>query len=261
MLAGDLSAATLMIFSLGAATGMLSGLLGVGGGFLLVPALALIGWPMANAVGTSLAYVAVVGAGGAWTHWRAGNVELRFVLWMGVPAAACAPAGAALAKRLPDAWLALAFAVFLVAMAGLMRKGQSPPQGPPSTGASQTPHRQAVALGASVGVLSGIFGVGGGLLLVPAQVTWLGIPLKRAVGNSLAAVLLTGISGTVAHIQLGSFEPAAGIPLIAGGLIGVVAGSRLLKHIPTERLKASFWIFLLLLAIATGVRAGLSLLA
>lgn len=255
----SLSGAWWILAVLGASTGVLSGLMGVGGGFLLVPALALLGWPMATAVGTSLAYVAVVGAGGAWAHWRAGNISPRFVIWVAVPAALCAPAGATLATRLPDAWLALAFALFLAAMAFLMRRRQSQIEMAPDLGEEHTPPVRAALLGAGVGVLSGIFGVGGGLLLVPAQVNWLGIPLKRAIGNSLGAVLLTGVSGTLAHWHLGTFASGAGAALIAGGLLGVTAGSRLLKRIPTERLRIFFWVFLLLLALATSWR-GISAL-
>ncbi|MEB3283770.1 MAG: sulfite exporter TauE/SafE family protein [Candidatus Sericytochromatia bacterium] len=247
-----------ILLGLGLGTGILSGLLGVGGGFLLVPALALLGWPMAKAVGTSLAYVAVVGAGGALVHFRNGNVTPTFVLWVAFPAAVLAPAGAALAAFMPNNFLALFFAFFLAAMALFMRKKKPDLQDgdhstPPAKG-------RAVLLGAGVGLLSGLFGVGGGLLLVPAQVQWLDIPLKRAIGNSLGAVLLTGLSGTIAHIQLGTLEATGGSALILGGLAGVGIGSRLMQRIPTEGLRLYFWIFLLLLSVLTGIRSVLSLI-
>ncbi|MEB3222767.1 MAG: sulfite exporter TauE/SafE family protein [Candidatus Sericytochromatia bacterium] len=236
---------------LGAATGVLSGLFGVGGGFLLVPALALLGWPVATAVGTSLAYVAAVGAGGAWAHWRAGNIDGAFVAWTALPAAACAPLGAAVAKRLPDACLALAFAAFLAAMAWQMRPRPAL-QG--AEGDAPVARWRAVGLGGSVGVLSGLFGVGGGLLLVPGQVAWLGIPLKRAVGNSLGAVLLTGLVGTAAHGQLGTVVWGHVAVLVPAGLVGVAAGTRLLAVVPAERLRAGLQGFLGLLAVAMAVR-------
>jgi hypothetical protein len=241
----------LAVLSLGAATGVLSGLFGVGGGFLLVPALSLVGWPVVNAVGTSLAYVAAVGAGGAWAHWRAGNVDPRVVLWTAVPAAACAPLGAAAAVHVPDAWLSIAFAVFLAGVVWQLR-----PRDLKEAAAEHSPTVpwRATALGSAVGLLSGLFGVGGGLLLVPGQVVWLGVPLKRAVGNSLGAVLLTGLVGTTAHARLGTVSWDHALVLTAGGLVGVSVGTRLLTSLPTGRLRAGMQVFLGLLAVAMAGR-------
>jgi hypothetical protein len=241
----------LAVLSLGAATGVLSGLFGVGGGFLLVPALSLVGWPVVNAVGTSLAYVAAVGAGGAWAHWRAGNVDPKVVLWIAVPAATCAPLGAAAAVHVPDAWLSIAFAVFLVAVVWHLRPRQLI-----EADAERAPIApwRATALGSGVGLLSGLFGVGGGLLLVPGQVVWLRVPLKRAVGNSLGVVLLTGLVGATAHARLGTVSWAHAVVLTAGGLVGVSVGTRLLTLVPTEKLRAGMQVFLGLLAVAMAMR-------
>jgi uncharacterized membrane protein YfcA len=236
---------------LGAGTGVLSGLFGVGGGFLLVPALSLSGWPVANAVGTSLAYVAAVGAGGALGHWRAGNVDVAVVIRTALPAAMLAPLGANAAVNVPDAWLSLAFALFL---AGVTRQLGGPT---PAEGASAAPQPagwRAIWLGGAVGLLSGLFGVGGGLLLVPGQVKWLGIPLKRAVGNSLGAVLLTGLVGTAAHARLGTVAWGHLPVLVTAGLVGVAAGTRLLTVLPAAKLQAAMRVFLGLLALAMTAR-------
>ncbi|MEB3328366.1 MAG: sulfite exporter TauE/SafE family protein [Candidatus Sericytochromatia bacterium] len=236
---------------LGAATGVLSGLFGVGGGFLLVPALALAGWPVASAVGTSLVYVAAVGAGGAWAHWRAGNMDLRIVLWTAVPAAVVTPLGATAAVHVPDAWLSVAFAAFLAVVVWHLR-ARDLPEGDVET---QPGNRwRAVTLGGFVGLLSGLFGVGGGLLLVPGQVLWLGVPLKRAVGNSLGAVLLTGLVGTTAHARLGTVAWSHAWVLVSGGLVGVAVGARLLTVLPTDRLRVAMRAFIALLALAMAWR-------
>jgi uncharacterized membrane protein YfcA len=239
-----------LYLGLGAVTGLLSGLFGLGGGFLVVPILALAGWSMAAAVGTSLVYVAVIGLGGTIAHLRARNVDRRFVTLVVVPAALLAPAGAAAATRLPDAALAVAFGVFLALMAGQMgRKPAGGDEAPP-------PPRPApaMALGASVGLLSGMFGVGGGLLFVPAQVAWFRIPIKRAVGNSLAAVLVTGVVGIAAHAAIGNVAWTHAAVLVLGGTAGLFGGTRLLGGLSPDRLRAGLLVFLYLIAAAMVVR-------
>ncbi|MEB3197629.1 MAG: sulfite exporter TauE/SafE family protein [Candidatus Sericytochromatia bacterium] len=238
---------------LGALTGLLSGLLGVGGGFLLVPALAIgLGWPLVKAVGTSLMYVAAIGLGGAWTHWRAGNLDGRLVAWLAVPAALLAPLGAELAVHLPNAWLALSFSLLLLGVAYSMWRPFRPAE---VSDGSEPPRGRAVAWGAVVGVLSGLFGVGGGLLLVPAQNVALRVPLKRAIGNSLAVVLLTGLVGAIAHLRLGTPNTHAALPLIAGGMVGVQAGTWWLARLSVPHLRTGLALFLLSLAVVTGARA------
>lgn len=231
----------------GAVTGLLSGLFGLGGGFLLVPLLALTGTPMAIAVGTSLAYVAIIGLGGAAAHLRAGNVDRRFVALVAGPAMLLAPAGAAAAAYVADAWLAIAFGVFMAAMAGQMGRK---PEGAEDEAPPPPKVAPALGLGAAVGVLSGLFGVGGGLLFVPAQVAWFGIPIRRAVGNSLAAVLLTGIVGVAAHARLGHVAWSATAVLVAGGAVGLAAGTRVMARIPAARLQRFLLVFLYLIAAA-----------
>lgn len=235
-----------MLAGLGAFTGFLSGLFGTGGGFLIVPMLALAGWPMVQAVGTSLTYVAVVGIGGATHHLRVGNVDRRFALTAGLPAALLAPLGAAASVRISDFWLTLFFAGFLMLIAS--RMGRKPvfgdqPAPPPGVG-------QALGLGSAVGFLSGMFGVGGGVLAVPVQVTWLGVPIKRAVGNSLAIVLLTGVAGSAAHTLLGNVVWQAAGALVAGGLLGLAGGTRALARISADRLRTALVVFLYVLATA-----------
>lgn len=230
----------------GVVTGLLSGLFGLGGGFLVVPILALSGAPMAAAVGTSLVYVAVIGLGGAITHLRAGNVDRRFVALVGIPAALIAPAGAAAATHLADAGLAVGFGLFLALMAGQM--GRKPAGG--DEAAPPPKPAPAIGLGAAVGLLSGLFGVGGGLLFVPAQVAWFHIPIKRAIGNSLAAVLLTGAVGAAAHATLGNIDWPAAAALVAGGLVGLAGGTRAMRRVSAEDLRIWLLVFLYAIALA-----------
>jgi uncharacterized membrane protein YfcA len=241
--------ATLPLLGIGVATGFLSGLLGVGGGFLIVPALLALAWQMPEAIGTSLLYVTVVGAVGAIHHGRKRNIDAKIVVWSALPAIAGAQAGAWLSERLPFWSLDLSFAILLLFAAGQLASSHlEPVTGTPSKG-------RIVGLGAMVGVLSGVLGVGGGVLLVPGQTRWLGIPLVRAIGNSLAIVILTGVSGVVAHVMRGHVVWQPGLVLIVGGILGLQVGLAVLHRITTGALKRLFVIFLALLAFYMSVKA------
>lgn len=234
---------TPMLVAIGLLTGVLSGLFGVGGGFLLVPALMLMGWELPRAVGTSLFYVTVVGVAGAISHTRRGNVDRRLVLMMALPAVVGAQGGALLADWLPVSVQDVAFGVLLLYAAFELGnpKADQPSDAPPAA-------VPTAGLGLLVGVLSGMLGVGGGVLLVPAQTRWLRVGLVRAIGNSLAVVVLTGLSGVAAHLYRGHVDGMAGLLLIAGGLVGVRIGLVLLSKLPVPVLKRAFMGFLVLLS-------------
>lgn len=239
----------LPLLALGLATGFLSGLMGVGGGFMVVPALELVGWPAADAIGTSLAYVTAVGVAGALGHAKAGNVAPRVVAAAALPAMLAAQAGAYLTALAPGRLLDGAFAVLLAYAAAELGWA------PKTAGDQAPPSLPAIgALGGMVGGLSGLLGVGGGVLLVPGQVRWLRLPLLQAIGNSLAIVVLTGASGVVGHLLRGHVRlPGAGW-LVVGGLAGVQLGLRALRRVPATRLRLGFTAFLGLLAIYMAVR-------
>lgn len=235
----------LPLIGVGAVTGALSGLLGVGGSFLVVPGLLWLGWDLPGAIGTSLLYVTVIGLAGALAHLRQQNLDLRFLCASAVPALAGAQLGARALAYLPVWLLDGAFALLLVYAAwelGVRRGG-------PEREAPASPRWQgASALGLVVGVLSGALGVGGGVLLVPGQTRWLDVPLVRAVGNSLAVVVLAGVSGVAAHLTLGNVSWHGGACLALGGLFGLVAGLRGLRALPVPVLRRCFMSFLALLA-------------
>ncbi|MFP5503174.1 MAG: sulfite exporter TauE/SafE family protein [Candidatus Sericytochromatia bacterium] len=230
---------------IGLATGLLSGLFGLGGGFLLVPLLALSGWELTHAIGTSLFYVALIGAGGALQHLRQANLDVQFVAIFSITSVLAAQGGALLTALFPEWGLSLAFGLFIVVMALGMGRSVSPPENGAPRPVRPLP---TMSLGVAVGALSGLFGIGGGLLFVPAQMKSFEVPLKRAVGNSMAAVFLTGVSGVLAHVWLGHVRFVPGLVLIAGGLVGVSLGIRWLPRIPVDRLKMAMVVFLLLMA-------------
>lgn len=223
----------LTLAGLGLVAGALSGLFGVGGGFVLVPLLVLAGWDLTQAIGTSLFYVVAMGLGGAVSHYREGNLDGRFVLRFLIPAVLGAQVGAQLAVLFPEAGLSIAFSVFLAALAYSMR-GTSQVE-PRDT--ADAPWGPVLGVGGVMGVLSGLFGVGGGVLFVPAQVKLFGVPIKRAVGNSMLLVLLVGLSAVAAHAWLGTVAWREGAALIAGGFVGLRGGLLVLNRVSSASLR------------------------
>jgi hypothetical protein len=281
-----MSFSALSLILIGLLTGGMSGLFGVGGGFLLVPLLSLIGWPMPLAIGTSLFYVFAVSVAGAIAHHRRGNLDPRLVAELGLPAVAGALAGAFGVHLAPVAWLDLAFAA-VVAFAGWQLMHGREPEGPaiaasgaanasgapgaarPTSGGGAlgaaasldagavplpAPAGRAMGLGLAVGLLSGLLGVGGGVLMVPGQTRWLGVPIKRAIGNSLAAVVLTGASGALTHLLLGHLDWRGGLWLIAGGWVGMRGGLWVLERIPHAHLRRWFMGLMYALALVMAYR-------
>jgi hypothetical protein len=239
-----------LLVAMGLATGVLSGLFGIGGGLLIVPLLSFLGWPLPQAIGTSMVYVTAVGVRGAFSHYRTKNLDLGFVGTFAAGSVLGAPLGAYLSAILPGPALALGFAAFLAfnawRMAGAPVQEEAARRAPPVA--------PTVALGLGVGALSGLFGVGGGLIFVPVQVRSFGIPIKRAVANSLAAIVLTGLAGVIGHFALGHVAWREGLVLVAGGMLGVQLGTRLLAKIPAARLKRLLVGFIVLVAAAMAWR-------
>lgn len=250
------------LLALGVGVGGIAGLFGVGGGFVLVPILVALGWGPAQAMGTSLAVVTAMGFGGALAQARRGGPQaLHGAIGLGLPAALAAPAGAMLAGFFPAAVLHGAFAVLAASAAVLTllppagSTGTSPgsvdasPGGAgrlPAEGAEGNAELRPVhpgragVLGLGVGLLSGLLGVGGGVLMVPGQTRWLGRPHREAVATSLAAMSLAGLSGSLTHLALGHVDLRVAAALALGGMAGLAIGRRGLARLPSRVSRAAF---------------------
>jgi uncharacterized membrane protein YfcA len=112
------------------------------------------------------------------------------------------------------------------------------------------PRLALVVVGATAGVLSGLFGVGGGVLMVPAMVLLLGFAQHRAHATSLAAIVPIAAVGALVFGRADSVDIGAAVILAAGGLLGVQAGARVMDRLSGERLAIVFGVFLIALALA-----------
>jgi uncharacterized membrane protein YfcA len=110
------------------------------------------------------------------------------------------------------------------------------------------PRGWRLAGGIGVGLLTGILGVGGGFLIVPALVMLVGLPMSQAVGTSLIIIAANSLAGLAGHLSTPGFDLALTLTFVVAGLAGTFAGSRLVKRIPPGRLRQAFALFVMILA-------------
>lgn len=230
--------------------GLSLGLLGSGGSILTVPVLVyLVGESEKLAIAESLAIVGAISLVGALSYALRGQVRWNLALLFGLPGIVGTFAGSALSRNLSGGvQLSLFAAVMLVSATFMLRSPlQSGKMEPP---AQTQPPVQTAAQGLGVGVLTGVVGVGGGFLIIPALVLLGGLGMEYAVGTSLVIITLNSLTGFLKHLtQLSGGAGALDwklIALFAGvGIVGNLAGVRLSRHIPAATLKRGFGVFLI----------------
>lgn len=274
-----------LLVLLGIFTGVLSGLLGIGGGLLMVPALTLFGVPLVQATATSLVGVFFSSVSGSLRNLSAQELNWRVSLLLALFGIGTAQLGAWLGNRLPDGWLSLAFAGLLLVTIYLMDLRQrlqrqqtrqpsyssanspvnSPDDSPvnfsPASPLEPTPVRNppiqvlpTAGIGLLAGLLSGLFGVGGGVVMVPLQMLLLGEAIKSAVRTSLGAIVAIAVSGLLQHTWNGNVLWIPGCCLGLGGILGAQLGSRLLPRLSDRAVNLLFRAFLIGLAVYMALR-------
>lgn len=241
---------------LGLLVGILLGLLGGGGSILAVPALTFgVGVPLAAAVPMSLVVVGVSAAAALVPRLRGGQIRWRIAAVLGVTGAGAAFAGAAL-NRLLDPRLVLAgFALLMIAAGMGMLRGTGTAGGDcalPDGGVDwRSCLPRAAAAGLVVGLLTGLFGVGGGFLIIPALVLLLGLPMPSAVATSLAVIVVNSAAGLVAHLDGVHLDPGLTTAFAGSAVVGSLLAGRLASRVPTAALQR--WFAVLVLAVAAFV--------
>lgn len=233
--------------------GVALGLLGGGGSILAVPILVYaLGFGAKEAIAASLAVVGLTSVFGAAEHWRKGHVMLRVALVFGPIAAAGAYLGAHLAGFLSGAvQLSLFAVVMLITSFFMFRNSESDEDCEESTSDGSMGRlllRFAVP-GVGVGVLTGLVGVGGGFLIVPALALLGGVPMEAAVGTSLLIIAMNSFAGFAGY--LGKVEIPWGLMSLFTTLAvaGSFAGAYLVRFIPRHALKRGFAVFLIAMAL------------
>jgi len=231
---------------LGFGIGLSLGLLGGGGSLLTVPALVyLVGQTPQAAVTTSLAIVGANSMVGALFHGSHGRLDGKVALAFGSAGMLVAYLSAGISKGISPEWLLVAFAVLMlvIGLTLLLRRSDSE-----ESNYEARPLWFVVLSGAGVGLLTGILGVGGGFLVVPALVMLVGLPVQTAIGTSLVIIAMNSVAGFLGHMGSGSFDWIITLTFTAAGLVGTFSGMKLSRRLSSSKLQKAFSVFVIALA-------------
>jgi hypothetical protein len=264
----EVSVNAFLLLGLGGMVGILSGMFGVGGGFLMTPLLFFIGIPPAVAVATEANQIVASSFSGVLAHFRRKTVDLRMGTVLLVGGLIGAALGVVVFNYLKslgqvDLLVTLCYVVFLGVIGSLMfveslnalrkaKKGGGPPAKRRQRGwIHAMPFKMRfrtsglyisvippVLVGLCVGVLSAIMGVGGGFIMVPAMIYLLGMPTKVVVGTSLFQIIFVTAFTTMLHATTNyTVDVVLAVLLLVGGVIGAQIGTVIGARMPAEQLR------------------------
>lgn len=257
--------------AIGIVVGILSGLLGIGGGTILVPIFKLVfGLPAVMSTATSLFTIIPTSLSGAITHFQKKTCVPLLGIMAGLGGACTSPLGVWLASVSPE-WTIMVAAALVIAYSAItmfmkamkLRKKQrlelkdekpiSPVQEQNLETFLMGMNKSklvgfGLVIGSVAGLMSGYIGVGGGFLMVPLFMQLLNTPMKLTSGTSLIAVMILAIPGTITNAAMGNIDWVAGIFVALGAIPGATIGSRLISRIPEFQLRLLFSAFLIVAA-------------
>ncbi len=245
--------------AVGIVVGMLSGMLGVGGGTILVPIFKLLyGMPAINATATSLFTIIPTSLTGVVAHVRGRTCIPLLGLAAGIGGACTSPLGVWLASISPE-WAIMIAAALVIGYSSItmfrkafkLKHTQAPKTSTDNLEFHASAARQVLVgsgVGLFAGVVSGYVGVGGGFIMVPMFMQLLKTPMKLTSGTSLIAVMILATTGTITQALMGNVEWLAGIFISIGAIPGAAIGSKLMRRISELKLRFGFASFLLVAA-------------
>lgn len=283
----ELSLNAFLLLGMGLAIGFLSGMFGVGGGFIMTPLLIFLGVPPAVAVGTGASQVVAASVSSAVGQWQRGNIDMQmgyFLVGGGIFGAVTGVKILYVLKQLGqlDLFVSFTYVILLGVIGALMliesvralnaapgRTGGSSRRGGQHTWIQRLPFKRRfpqsklyisaippIAIGAFVGWLTAIMGVGGGFVMVPAMIYLLRMPTRMVIGTStFQIVCITAITTVLQAMQNHSVDVALSLPLILGGVVGAQYGVGFAERLKAEQLRAG--LALLVLAVAVRMAVGL----
>lgn len=248
----------------GVLIGIASGLLGIGGGTVMVPIFRLaFGMSATMSTATSLFAIIPTSISGAISHVKGKTCIPALGIAAGLGGACLSPVGVWLAQLSPD-WLVMLAAALIIGYSAInmfKKAFKLRPTGQPAAGVdaaaptaddsslSRKQLLQGAAIGLVAGLASGYVGVGGGFIMVPLMLSIIGIPMRKASGTSLIAVMILAIPGVIEQGIIGNINYLAGIAIVIGTIPGAVIGARLVTKVPERTLRLLFGCFLIVAAV------------
>jgi len=245
----------------GIAAGVFAGLFGIGGGIIIVPALILlVGFPLVKATGTSLAAILLpVGILGVIAYHKAKIIDLRASAYIAAGLLTSVIVGAWMANALPIDLMRKFFALFCLYVGwGFIDpvrrfqqwRGRDVPAKPEPESNPRPSVYPLVGIGLLAGVMAGMFGIGGGNIIVPLLTLALHYPAKRAIATSLGAILFPfGLPGVLYYCKVGTLDLNAAAWIALGLFIGTVFGALINISLPSRTVRLLYGLFLIFVAI------------
>ncbi len=248
--------------------GLCSGLLGIGGGVIMIPAFRMLfGMSALASTATSLFTIIPTSISGAVSHLRNRTCVPKLGLALGIGGACMSPVGVLLAVHSP-AWLVMLAAAAVMAYSAftMFRKALKAPKSSVAVAKNVDepavsefhPTRRHLAIGLAIGLAAGLVagyvGVGGGFIMVPLMLSFIGLPMRHASGTSLIAVMILAIPGAISQGILGNIDFLVGIVTACGTIPGAFLGGQLASRVPERTLRFVFAFFLIFGAILMALK-------
>jgi uncharacterized membrane protein YfcA len=247
----------------GVCSGGITSLIGASGVMIVVPALNLVfELSVHEAIGTSLMVDVIASLAVAYTYYRHGNIDLGRGFWIAIGSVIGAQIGALFASGLPEHGLGAAFGLVLIVAGVIMwRRGLSSEAlsrklaGRAKFNTNKQRIIAAVGLGFVLGIISGIFGAGGGVMVLLVLIFVLNFSVHKAIGTSTLIMAITALSGAVGYGVRGNVDLVAGLVVGAGTVIGGVSGARFANKVDEKTLsKVVSVVFIVLGIVMTVIR-------
>lgn len=252
-----MSGLTILLLVIGLIAGVMSGMFGIGGGIIIVPMLILFtGFSLTLATGTSLvALLLPVGILAVIAYYRNRLIDLRAAALIALGLTPATLLGANIALGVDQTTLRVLYALFLLyaswryiepikwwqerqAKTPKPAKSDTVPKPPPA------PWYLLLILGFLAGIVSGMFGVGGGIVIVPVLVSFMKYDQKLAIGTSLAVLLPVGLPAVLRYAQANQLDWGAAVPVAVGLVLGAVVGAQISISLPSATVKRLYGLFL-----------------
>lgn len=237
----------LILGLLGLVGGALSGLVGIGGAAIFVPALLYVaGWDIHEAVGASLVITVFTALSGTLRGIRSeDSVSWKTFALLSSVVAPSTLVGVAISRFSPESFVQIVFATFLFFLAYPTARGRSR-----LSGGARKLHPALVLLGGiGIGILAGLTGIGGAALMIPLMIFGFGLGFKTAIATSLAVNFLTGLAGSAGYLAAGLVELASLPTLIAGAVLGAWVGVSFRDRLPEIVLRRGFALVMVVVAV------------
>ncbi|MGE2690532.1 sulfite exporter TauE/SafE family protein [Mycolicibacterium pulveris] len=237
----------------GALIGVLLGLLGGGGSILAVPVLVFgLNLGVQEAIPMSLIVVAAASAVGVLPKIRARQIRWRMAAIFGAAGIPASIAGSAISRHLPESALLIGFAIVMVVAGIRMLADQDNTGTACKVDAGQVNWRRcaprSLAAGLAVGLLTGLFGVGGGFLIIPALVVVLGVEMSTAIGTSLLIIIANSVAGLISHLNGVSLDWSLTAAFVGAAMLASLVAGHFGTRVDTARLQRWFAYLVFLVA-------------